>query len=73
MTVSSPAITLQVRDLWRAKARLWALRWRSRSLCRSPVFADQAANDLLALDAGGDIGSVAELALRRFQLAWNGP
>src|SRR6266516_2810478 len=45
-------------------------RWpgSSCSLGRSAVFADQAAEDLPALDPGADIGGVAGLAQRRFLL-----
>ena len=39
-----------------------------RSLGRSAVFADQAAEDLPALDPGGDIDGVAGLAQRGFLL-----
>jgi hypothetical protein len=42
-------------------------RWPSLSGC-SAVLADQAAEDLSALDPGGDTGSAAELTLRRLLL-----
>jgi hypothetical protein len=40
----------------------------SSSLGGSSVFADQAAEELAALDPRGDIDGVAGLALRRFLL-----
>ena len=50
----------------RAKTCTWALRWCfSRSLACSAVLADQAVDDLPALDPGGHIDRLARCMQRR--------
>jgi hypothetical protein len=44
-----------------AKTRAQVLTWRFAPLGRSAIFADQAAEDVSALDPAGDIDSVAGL------------
>jgi hypothetical protein len=51
-------------DLCFAKTRSQALTRRFAFLGRSPVFADQTAENLSALDPGGHVDGVAGLALQ---------
>jgi len=44
-----------------AKTRAQVLTWHFAPLGRSAIFADQAADDVSALDPAGDIDSVARL------------